>query len=29
LLAKGTLTCRVKDKSQNGPKNIRAISKTA
>jgi exodeoxyribonuclease VII large subunit len=29
LLAKGTLTCRVKDKSQNGPKNIRAIPKTA
>lgn len=29
LVAKGTLTCRVKDKSENGPKNIRAIIETA
>ena len=29
LVAKGTLTCRVKDKSENGPKNIRTITKTA
>jgi exodeoxyribonuclease VII large subunit len=29
LIAKGTLTCRVKDKSENGPKNIRTIIKTA
>ncbi|MEJ2100521.1 MAG: exodeoxyribonuclease VII large subunit [Desulfobacterales bacterium] len=29
LVAKGTLTCRVKDKSGNGPKNIRTITKTA
>ena len=29
LVAKGTLTCRVKDKSENGPKNIRTITETA
>ncbi len=29
LVAKGTLTCRVKDKSENGPKDIRTITKTA
>jgi exodeoxyribonuclease VII large subunit len=29
LVAKGTLTCRVKDKSEDGPKNIRTITKTA
>jgi exodeoxyribonuclease VII large subunit len=29
LVAKGTLTCRVKDKSENGPKDIRTIIKTA
>jgi exodeoxyribonuclease VII large subunit len=29
LVAKGTLTCRVKDKSENGPKDIRTITETA
>jgi exodeoxyribonuclease VII large subunit len=29
LVAKGTLTCRVKDKSENGPKDIRTIIETA
>lgn len=29
LVAEGTLTCRVKDKSENGPKNIRTIPETA
>jgi exodeoxyribonuclease VII large subunit len=29
LVAKGSLTCRVKDKSENGPKNIRTITETA
>jgi len=29
VVAKGTLTCRVKDKSENGPKNIRTITETA
>jgi len=29
MLAKGSLTCRVKEKSENGPKNIRTIDETA
>jgi exodeoxyribonuclease VII large subunit len=28
MVAKGTLTCRVKGKSKNGPKNIRTIDET-
>jgi exodeoxyribonuclease VII large subunit len=28
MLAKGSLTCRVKEKSENGPKNIRTIDET-
>jgi exodeoxyribonuclease VII large subunit len=29
MVAKGSLTCRVKEKSENGPKNIRTIDETA
>jgi exodeoxyribonuclease VII large subunit len=29
MVAKGTLTCRVKEKSENGPKNVRTIDETA